>query len=70
MNGDKWYYVNPPSKTMRRDNARVKVSGWDYIPAILNRLFDGVILVFLVYLVYLLIMRQDILAAILTYGIR
>ncbi|KKS56651.1 MAG: hypothetical protein UV23_C0038G0001 [Candidatus Nomurabacteria bacterium GW2011_GWF1_42_40] len=35
-----------------------------------NRLLDLAVAAFVIYLVYLLIMRQDILAAILTYGIR
>ncbi|OGL47322.1 MAG: hypothetical protein A2W05_09780 [Candidatus Schekmanbacteria bacterium RBG_16_38_10] len=35
-----------------------------------NRLLDLAVAAFVIYLVYILIMRQDILVAILTYGIR
>ena len=70
MNGDKWYYVNPPSKTMVKPMARQRVSIGTFVLVSLNRLLDLAIAAFLVIVAYVLVNRWDIVYDVLTYGIR
>ena len=68
MNGDKWYYVNPPSKTIVKSMSRERVKLGTLILIGANRLLELACLAFILTCFYLLVTRFDLVVYFLTFG--